>query len=152
MAIARDAKEHFPGSRAGPRQMRSMSVDGVSFDVQSSDPGHSSGKSGCGKSTLRRPAVASHRPDAGDWVFDGDAVDVPHGSASDALRRQVHMVFQYSYASLNPRMPIRDSVAFGPFIRQERPVRCEIARRHAAQSGARPGLFGPLYPHELSAA
>jgi ABC-type microcin C transport system duplicated ATPase subunit YejF len=47
-------------------------------------------------------------PDAGELVFDGDLVDTRELSV-DALRRQVQIVFQDSYSSLNPRMPIRDS-------------------------------------------
>ena len=58
-------------------------------------------------------------------MFDGDAVNAPDGIRIDALRRQVQMVFQDSYASLNPRMPIRDSVAFGPFIQGKK--RPEVA-------------------------
>ena len=62
------------------------------------------------------------------------------------------MVFQDSYSSLNPRMPMRDSVAFGPFIQGAR--KPEAARHRAracsARSGSTPDLFGPRYPHELS--
>ena len=84
-------------------------------------------------------------------MFDGDAVDVPNGIRVDALRRQVQMVFQDSYASLNPRMPIRDSVAFGPFIQgKKRPAAREIARDTLRKVGLDPELFGPRYPHELS--
>jgi peptide/nickel transport system ATP-binding protein len=61
------------------------------------------------------------------------------------------MVFQDSYASLNPRMPIRDSVAFGPFIQgKKRPASREIARDTLRKVGLDPELFGPRYPHELS--
>src|SRR5437764_5709229 len=61
------------------------------------------------------------------------------------------MVFQDSYASLNPRMPIRDSVAFGPFIQgKRRPAAGEIARDTLRKVGLDPELFGPRYPHELS--
>ena len=66
------------------------------------------------------------------------------GIAVDALRRQVQMVFQDSYSSLNPRMPIRDSVAFGPFVQGKK--KRDGARhrpRHAAQGRARPGPVRP---------
>jgi len=60
-------------------------------------------------------------------------------------------VFQDSYSSLNPRMPVRDSVAFGPFIqgRKKGDAR-DIARTLLGQVGLNPDLFGPRYPHELS--
>ena len=91
------------------------------------------------------------RPDAGELVFDGDPVGVATGIAVDALRRQVQMVFQDSYSSLNPRMPVRDSVAFGPFVQGKRKDEARgIARDMLGKVGLDPGLFGPRYPHELS--
>src|SRR5207237_225081 len=126
MLIARDLKKHFPVK--GARGKSVQAVDGVSFDVQKGETLGIVGESGCGKSTLARLLLHLIAPDAGELVFDGDAVDVPNGIRVDALRRQVQMVFQDSYASLNPRMPIRDSVAFGPFIQgKKRPAAREIA-------------------------
>src|SRR5690348_5161775 len=86
MLIVRDLKKHFPV------------------------------KGGCGKSTLARLLLHLLAPDTGELVFDGEAVGAEDGIPVASLRRQVQMVFQDSYASLNPRMPIRDSVAFGPFV------------------------------------
>src|SRR4051794_6570013 len=61
------------------------------------------------------------------------------------------MVFQDSYASLNPRMPIRDSVAFGPFVQGKKKAAARgIARETLRKVGMDPELFGPRYPHELS--
>jgi peptide/nickel transport system ATP-binding protein len=61
------------------------------------------------------------------------------------------MVFQDSYSSLNPRMPIRDSVAFGPFVQGEKKDNARhIARDMLAKVGLDPDVFGPRYPHELS--
>ena len=149
MLIARDLKKHFPVK--GARGKSVQAVDGVSFDVQKGETLGIVGESGCGKSTLARLLLHLIAPDAGELVFDGDAVDVPNGIRVDALRRQVQMVFQDSYASLNPRMPIRDSVAFGPFIQgKKRPAAREIARDTLRKVGLDPELFGPRYPHELS--
>src|SRR5205807_7663272 len=107
--------------------------------------------SGSGKSSLARLMLHLIGPDGGELVSDGDAVGVPKGIRVDALRRQVQMVFQDSYASLNPRMPIRVSVAFGPFIQgKKRPAAREIARDTLRKVGLDPELFGPRYPHELS--
>ena len=55
-------------------------------------------------------------PDSGELVFDGDTVGESRGISVADLRRQVQMVFQDSYSSLNPRMPVQDSVAFGPMV------------------------------------
>src|SRR5882672_581640 len=149
LLIARDLKKHFPVK--GARGKSVQAVDGVSFDVQKGETLGIVGESGCGKSTLARLLLHLVVPDAGELVFDGEAVNAPAGIRVDALRRQVQMVFQDSYASLNPRMPIRDSVAFGPFIQgRKKPAAREIARDTLRKVGLDPELFGPRYPHELS--
>src|ERR1700680_2993943 len=149
LLIARELRKHFPVK--GARGKSVQAVDGVSFDVQKGETLGIVGESGCGKSTLARLILHLVVPDAGELVFDGEAVNAPDGIRVDALRRQVQMVFQDSYASLNPRMPIRDSVAFGPFIqgRKKRAARA-IARDTLRKVGLDPELFGPRYPHELS--
>src|SRR3954471_19617280 len=114
LLIARDLKKHFPVKDSHGKSVQA--VDGVSFTVRKGETLGIVGESGCGKSTLARLLLHLIVPDAGELVFDGDGVDEPDGVRVDALRRQVQMVFQDSYASLNPRMPIRDFVAFGPFI------------------------------------
>ena len=77
----------------------------------------------------------------------------PRGISVNALRRQVQMVFQDSYSSLNPRMPVQESVAFGPYgpRPRARPTSRKRRARHVlSQVGLNPDLFGPRYPHELS--
>ncbi len=49
-------------------------------------------------------------------IFDGDAVGEPHGITLRELRRNMQMVFQDSYSSLNPRLPIEESIAYGPRV------------------------------------
>ena len=149
MLIARDLKKHFPVK--GARGKSVQAVDGVSFTVRKGETLGIVGESGCGKTTLARLLLHLVVPDEGELVFDGDAVNAPDGLSVNALRRQVQMVFQDSYSSLNPRMPIRDSVAFGPFIQgRGKPEAREIARGILAKVGLHPDLFGPRYPHELS--
>ena len=72
------------------------------------------GESGCGKSTTARLLMRLIEPDAGDVVFDGEAVGDRHGITVNAMRRQMQMVFQDSYSSLNPRMTMAESIAFAP--------------------------------------
>jgi peptide/nickel transport system ATP-binding protein len=123
----------------------------VSFSVRKGETLGIVGESGCGKSTLARLLLHLVIPDAGELVFDGEAVDRPNGIRVDALRREVQMVFQDSYASLNPRMPVRDSVAFGPFVQGRKKLAArEIAQDTLRKVGLDPELFGPRYPHELS--
>src|SRR6266566_5556912 len=149
MLIARDLRKHFPVKGSGGKSVQA--VDGVSFAVDKGETLGIVGESGCGKSTLARLLLHLVMPDAGELIFDGDAVGVPDGIAVGALRRQVQMVFQDSYSSLNPRMPIRDSVAFGPFVQGKKKDEARhIARDILSKVGLDPGLFGPRYPHELS--
>jgi peptide/nickel transport system ATP-binding protein len=149
LLIARDLRKHFPVKGSGGKSVQA--VDGVSFTVGKGETLGIVGESGCGKSTLARLLLHLIRPDAGELVFDGDPVGLSGGIAVDALRRQVQMVFQDSYSSLNPRMPIRDSVAFGPFVQGEKKDNARhIARDMLAKVGLDPDVFGPRYPHELS--
>jgi len=149
MLIARDLRKHFPVKGSGGKSVQA--VDGVSFVVDKGETLGIVGESGCGKSTLARLLLHLVMPDSGELIFDGDAVGVPDGVAVGALRRQVQMVFQDSYSSLNPRMPIRDSVAFGPFVQgRKKDEARHIARDMLSKVGLDPSLFGPRYPHELS--
>jgi peptide/nickel transport system ATP-binding protein len=149
MLIGRDLRKHFPVK--GSRGKSVQAVDGVSFAVGKGETLGVVGESGCGKSTLARLMLHLVKPDAGELVFDGDPVGVATGIAVGALRRQVQMVFQDSYSSLNPRMPVRDSVAFGPFVQGKKKDEARgIARDMLGKVGLDPGLFGPRYPHELS--
>jgi oligopeptide/dipeptide ABC transporter ATP-binding protein len=149
MLIARDLRKHFPVK--GARGKSVQAVDGVSFTVRKGETLGIVGESGCGKSTLARLLLHLVAPDAGELIFDGDPVAATGGIDLGALRRQVQMVFQDSYSSLNPRMPIRDSVAFGPFIQGRKKSEArDIARDVLDKVGLDPDLFGPRYPHELS--
>jgi peptide/nickel transport system ATP-binding protein len=147
LMIAKDLRKHFPVK--GARGKAVQAVDGVSFQVRKGETLGIVGESGCGKSTLARLLLQLIVPDSGELVFDGDAVG--SGIAVNVLRRQVQMVFQDSYSSLNPRMPVRDSVAFGPFVQGRKKAEArDIARDILGKVGLDADLFGPRYPHELS--
>jgi peptide/nickel transport system ATP-binding protein len=147
LLIARELKKHFPVK--GARGKFVQAVDGVSFTVRKGETLGIVGESGCGKSTLARLLLHLILPDDGELVFDGDAVG--REIAVNTLRRQVQMVFQDSYSSLNPRMPVRDSVAFGPFIQGRKKAEArDIASDILGKVGLDADLFGPRYPHELS--
>ena len=90
-------------------------VDHIDFDVMPGETLGVVGESGCGKSTTARLLMQLINPTAGEVIFDGALVgsrDLP----LKEFRRQVQMVFQDSYASLNPRLTIEDSIAFGPQV------------------------------------
>jgi peptide/nickel transport system ATP-binding protein len=150
LLIARDLAKHFQ-VRGGGRSAQERAVDGVSFTLFKGETLGIVGESGCGKSTLARLLLHLVQRDAGELIFDGEPVGAPHGITVAGLRRHVQMVFQDSYSSLNPRMPVQDSVAFGPFVHgRSKPDARRVARDMLVKVGLNPDLFGPRYPHELS--
>ncbi|WP_137388764.1 ABC transporter ATP-binding protein [Rhodoligotrophos defluvii] len=143
----------FFAIRGGVLRGRAATVNavaGVSFDVISGETLGIVGESGSGKSTTARLLMHLVEPDSGRIVFDGRTV----GRGGISLRefyRSVQMVFQDSYSSLNPRMPVAMSVAFGPMAHGV--SRAAALRRAAdllAQVGLNPRLFSDRYSHELS--
>jgi len=125
-------------------------VDGVSFSVREGETLGVVGESGCGKSTTARLLLHLIPPDAGEIVFDGAGVGSRDLPLRD-YRRQAQMVFQDSYASLNPRLTIEDGIAFAPQVHGT-PKReaVERARSLLARVGLEPRRFAERYPHELS--
>jgi peptide/nickel transport system ATP-binding protein len=128
-----------------------QAVDDISFDVRRGETLGIVGESGCGKSTTARLLMRLLAADAGTMTFAGRTVGTPGGLDLRELRRQVQMVFQDSYSSLNPRCTIEDTIAYGPSVHG---VAWEEAKRRAreilAKVGLDPKLFAERYPHELS--
>ncbi len=107
-------RKYFPLRNAlGAVSGHVQAVDGVSFSVAKGETLGVVGESGCGKSTTARLLMHLIEPDAGQLVLDGDPVGGPGGLTLRELRRDVQMVFQDSYASLNPRHTAAAEVAFG---------------------------------------
>ena len=125
-------------------------VDQIDFDVMPGETLGVVGESGCGKSTTARLLMQLIEPTAGEVMFDGAVVGGRDLSLKE-FRRQVQMVFQDSYASLNPRLTIEDSIAFGPQVhgvsKQE-----SLTRAHdlLERVGLAPARFAARYTHELS--
>ena len=134
-------------SKAGPVV---RAVDGVDFIVAKGETLGIVGESGCGKSTTARLIMQIIRPDAGDILFDGEAVG-ESALSLNAFRKQVQMVFQDSYASLNPRLTVEDTIAFGPRVHGVG-AKAAVARAHDLlhRVGLDPARFAGRYPHEIS--
>ncbi len=128
-----------------------QAVDGLDFDVRKGETLGIVGESGCGKSTTARLLVRLIDPDRGEMVYDGLPVGTQDGLSLREMRRHVQMVFQDSFASLNPRLTIVDSVAFGPRVHGVPAGEANArARDLLARVGLAPDAFGRRYPHELS--
>jgi peptide/nickel transport system ATP-binding protein len=132
-------------------QAEVKAVDGVSFEVQRGEILGIVGESGCGKSTTARLLLRLIEPDAGEVLFEGWNVLKAYTAGLKAFRRQVQMVFQDPYSSLNPRMNIEDAVAFNAIVHGA--SRSEARARAwdvLNKVGLRAEQFGRRYPHELS--
>jgi len=125
-------------------------VDMVDFDLHEGETLGVVGESGCGKSTTARLLLHLIEPTAGTIRFEGRTV----GTAElpwKAFRRQVQMVFQDSYASLNPRLTVSESIAFGPMVHGV--ARGEAESRANAlleRVGLEPNRIAGRFTHELS--
>ncbi|MBM3560688.1 MAG: ABC transporter ATP-binding protein, partial [Alphaproteobacteria bacterium] len=151
LLAVRDLRKHFPirGGVLNRVVAQVQAVDDIGFEVRKGETLGIVGESGCGKSTTARLLMHLIAPDAGDVIFDGDAVG--ESLSLRELHRQMQMVFQDSYASLNPRLPIGFSIAFAPLAHgMPRPQALARAEELLAAVGLDPALFANRYPHEFS--
>ncbi|MDB5758218.1 MAG: Dipeptide/oligopeptide/nickel transporter ATP-binding protein [Burkholderia sp.] len=153
LLMVRDITKRFP-VRGGLLQRERKyvhAVDGVSFSVAKGKTLGIVGESGCGKSTTARLVARLMPADSGSLIFDGEGVEEYGGIELKEFRRNLQMVFQDSFASLNPRLNIGDTIAYGPNVHGlQAGAAMERARELLHRVGMEPGQFASRYPHELS--
>jgi oligopeptide/dipeptide ABC transporter ATP-binding protein len=149
----RNLKKYFP-VRAGllgrtPDYVKA--IDGVNLDVDDGETVGLVGESGCGKTSLGRCLVRLIEPTGGTVAFQGQNLATLSGAALRKMRRNMQMIFQDPYASLNPRMRVGEIIGEG--LRIHGLARGQDLKSRVIELLARVGLrseyFG-RYPHEFS--
>jgi oligopeptide/dipeptide ABC transporter ATP-binding protein len=140
--------KHFPVANSDDVV---RAVDGVTFEIFRGETLGLVGESGCGKSTVGRCLLRLIEPTHGEIEFEGRDVLATSGAELRALRREMQIIFQDPYASLNPRMRVRDIVA-EPLVIHGIGDKAE-RRERVAELLRKVGLdpdYRDRYPHEFS--
>ena len=151
----RNLVKHFPITRGivFQRQIGTVSaVEGVSFKLYPGETLGLVGESGCGKSTTARTILRLEEPTSGEVLFRGDDILSYSRKKLGRLRREIQVIFQDPYASLNPRMTVGDLISEGWKIHTEVvPKKEQRARIQEllAVVGLNPDHIN-RYPHQFS--
>ena len=150
----RNLKKHFPikGGIFGREVARVHAVDGVSLDIAEGETVGLVGESGCGKSTTGRCILRLIEPTSGELWFQGKEVTHLEGEAQRALRRDLQIIFQDPFASLNPRHTVGGIIGEALIIHGLAKSRAAIEARVVdllETVGLRPDHMR-RFPHEFS--
>ncbi|HWO82075.1 dipeptide ABC transporter ATP-binding protein [Gaiella sp.] len=154
LLAARDLVKHFPLARGvflGGERGQVHAVDGVSFEIPRGGTLGLVGESGCGKSTVARLVTRLLEPTGGEVVYDGRDITHWKSRALRPLRREIQLVFQDPYSSLNPRRTV-GTIVGEPLRLQKIGTRSERrtrVRELLEVVGLNPEHYN-RYPHEFS--
>lgn len=153
LVVVKDLYKHFPVRGGILRKTIDWikAVDGVGFTIREGETLGLVGESGCGKSTIGRTILHLHEPTSGDVEFDGQNIFSLTKNELKTMRRNMQIIFQDPYASLNPRMPISDSIMAGLKIHKigTPNERSELVMDMLHRVGLEP-YHAHRYPHEFS--
>lgn len=153
LLAVRDLQVGFPVRGVfGTAKRYIMAVNGISFEVYPGETLGLVGESGCGKSTLARTLLRLIEPMSGEMEFEGRDITTLKGNRLRQLRREMQIVFQNPFSSLDPRMKIGATV-MEPLVIHEAGGNKKTRRDRAAYLLQRVGLNPDLmnrYPHEFS--
>jgi oligopeptide transport system ATP-binding protein len=155
LVAIRDLKMYFPITQGILIQRHIgdiKAVDGITFSIKKGETLGLVGESGCGKSTTGRAILQLYRPTAGHVFFKNEDLTLLKGEALRRKRRQMQMIFQDPYASLNPRMTVGNII--GEPLEVHSIYSSKNERRDRVQEllkvvGLNP-YFVNRYPHEFS--
>ena len=146
-------RKHFPVRLGafGERSAVVHALDDVSFEIVEGETLSLVGESGCGKSTTGFAILNLHRPSGGKVVYKGENIAGFDENRMRPIRRDLQIVFQDPYSTLNPRMTIGQAVG-EPILFHKLCTKAELPERIARLLGdvGLPGRFAQRYPHELS--
>jgi ABC-type microcin C transport system duplicated ATPase subunit YejF len=149
LLTVRNLRKNYPL----PSSARSIAaVDDVSLEISRGETLALVGESGSGKTTLARLFVRLIEPDAGEMAFDGHDLLAARGASLRALRRQMQMIFQDPFSSLNPRMRVGSIVGEPLDIHEVSLSRAERRARvqQALESVGLEPRAAARFPHEFS--
>ncbi len=153
LLVVQGLKKYFP-VRTGLFQRVTawvQAVDGVSFTVREGETFGLVGESGCGKTTIGRTILRLTPNTGGTAFFDGEDIFSKRGAELKQLRRNMQIIFQDPYSSLDPRMPVGEIINEGLQIHGigSSKERAEIVTEMLAKVGLNP-YHARRYPHEFS--
>lgn len=151
--VANDVKKYFPIKQGiGKPDNYVKAVDGVSISIRKGETYGLVGESGCGKSTLGRTLIKLLEPTSGEIFINGKNIAELSEKEMRKMRKEVQMVFQDPFTSLNPRMKVGDILQEALLINHigaDKTERTEMALEIMAKVGLRKEHFY-RYPHEFS--
>ncbi|MCG8491834.1 MAG: ATP-binding cassette domain-containing protein [Sneathiellales bacterium] len=150
----KNVEKRFGGSGGflSTRQPIVSALNNVTLSVQKGNAFCLVGESGCGKSTLARTVMGLHPPSRGEIHYDGKRIDDLSQRDRQVYTRKMQMIFQNPYASLNPRMTVRQTLEEPLKIHRPGMSKLEVRDKveEVMRSVGNDPAWGDRYPHEFS--